>query len=423
MSRVVTGAVETANLTKVYRLYSSPLDRLKEMLHPMRRRYHCDFYALRDVSLSVRSGETLGIIGRNGSGKSTLLKLFTGVLTPTSGSLRVNGRVAALLELGAGFNPELTGRANIYFNGTIMGYSRAEVDVRLSEIVSFADIGAFLDQPVKTYSSGMFVRLAFAVAVNVNPDILIIDEALAVGDLSFQARCYKKFEDFRRQGKTIIFVTHALDSVIRYCSRALVMEGGQIMRDSDPKTAVDAYKQLLAENSAPPGEPAHALTAPAALKQGSEMHADALSYGDGRAEIVDFALLDADGRPAQTLAHGGRFSIVMKVRFNADIEDPIFAYTITDIRGLEITGTNTYFKRVDTGLRRRGDCVKVTFSQTLNLQAGGYSLSLGCTGFERGGFVVYHRLYDVLLFQAVSDTYMVGFYDLNSVIEIESHGT
>lgn len=417
--------LEALGLSKVYRLYARPLDRLKESLHLLRRSYHEDFYALRDVSLMVRPGETVGIIGRNGSGKSTLLKLLTGILTPTSGSVHVHGRIAALLELGAGFNPELTGRENVYFSGTIMGYTHAEMEARLPEIVAFAGIGVFLDQPVKTYSSGMFVRLAFAVAVNVDPDILIIDEALAVGDLSFQARCYKKFEDFRRRKKTILFVTHALDTVIRYCNRAVVLEAGRVAFDTDPKTAVDAYKQLLADTRELSDRPASAA---ASLPESSavtvnqrDVNVDMLSYGDGRAEIVDFALLGPDGDPSLTLAHGQPFAIVMKVRFKANIEDPIFAYTIKDIKGLEITGTNTHFKRLATGTRRPGELVTVTFRQTLNLQAGGYALSLGCTGYERGGLVVYHRLYDVLLFQVISDTYMVGFYDLNSTIELKDH--
>ena len=237
--------IETCNLTKSYRLYNHSIDRLKESLHPRRKKYHHNFFALKDVSFQINEGETIGIIGRNGSGKSTLLKIIAGVLTPTSGILEVRGRVSALLELGIGFNPEMTGLENIYFSGTIMGFDRAVIENKIDDIVAFADIGEFIYQPVKTYSSGMFVRLAFAVAINVDPDILIVDEALSVGDISFQAKCYQRFNKFKEEGKTIIFVTHSLDLVVSYCNRGIVLDGGKIIVDTDPKTAVDAYKQLM----------------------------------------------------------------------------------------------------------------------------------------------------------------------------------
>jgi teichoic acid transport system ATP-binding protein len=418
-------AVKIENLSKVYRLYHHPLDRMKEALDPRRRKYHQDFYALRAVGLEVKPGETVGVIGKNGSGKSTLLKIITGILTPTAGRVAVNGKVSALLELGAGFNPELTGLENIYFSGTIMGYRRAEMDARLEAIRQFADIGAYLDQPVKTYSSGMFVRLAFAVAVNVDPDILIVDEALAVGDISFQAKCFRKFNDFQQAGKTIVFVTHALDSILRYCDRTLVLDQGQKVMEGSPKEAVDVYKQLMAEcYQAPPAaepraaQPA-AASAAAALKDQFAVDPNALSYGDRRAEIVDFGIFDAAERPVQLLHHGQPFVIRMKVRFHADLDHPIFAYTLKDLKGLEVTGTNTFFKQVVTGSFRKGASALVEFRQTLNAQSGRYGLSLGCTGFERDKLAVYHRLYDVLLFEVVSGMQMVGFYDLQSAITIK----
>ncbi len=235
--------VQVDNVSKIYRLYGKHTDRLKESLHPLRRKYHQEFFALRNVSLSIKTGETMGIIGRNGSGKSTLLKMITGILTPTSGKITVNGKISALLELGTGFNPELTGRENVFFTGAIMGFSPDEIKEKLENILTFADIGVFIDQPVKMYSSGMFVRLAFAVAISVDPDILIIDEALAVGDFGFQAKCYRKFLDFKESGKTIIFVTHSLDTVIRYCDKVMVLEDGLKLREADPKQAVDGYKK------------------------------------------------------------------------------------------------------------------------------------------------------------------------------------
>jgi ABC-type polysaccharide/polyol phosphate transport system ATPase subunit len=238
-------SIRVDNVTKIYRLYDRHIDRLKESLHPLRKKYHRDFYALKEVGFEVKKGETVGILGRNGSGKSTLLKIITGVLTPTSGGVMANGTIAALLELGAGFNPELTGIDNIYLNGTIMGFSEQQIQAKLDDILAFADIGAFAHQPVKIYSSGMFVRLAFAVAVNVDPDILIVDEALAVGDINFQAKCYKKFNVFQELGKTILFVTHSLDSIIRHCNRAIVLEQGKKITESLPKEAVDTYKKLM----------------------------------------------------------------------------------------------------------------------------------------------------------------------------------
>lgn len=409
-------AVTVTNLAKRYRLYHRPLDRFRDWLHGGRRSYHQDFFALRNVTFAVRPGETVGIIGRNGSGKSTLLKLIAGILTPTEGTVRVQGRLAALLELGVGFNPELTGLENYYFSGAIMGFSRRELDARRDAVTAFADIGDYLDQPVKTYSSGMFVRLAFAVAVTVDPDILIVDEALAVGDLNFQARCFRRLDEFRSAGKTILLVTHALDSVLRYASRALLLDKGRLLLDADPKEGVDAYKQLLAHcyDAAPPGPE------PAARLAGANR--DARVYGNGRAEITDFALEDEHGSPVPFLQHGRRFRVRMTVRFHDRVRDPIFAFTIKDLKGMEITGTNTRFKQVATGDCRAGECREVRFSQVWPGAPGSYALSLGCTGYEGDAMLVYHRLYDILLFESVSDKPMVGWYDLNSEIEVQPAG-
>lgn len=411
-------AVSIRDLSKVYRLYHHPADRLKEAVHPLRKKYHGEYYALDGVSLDIEQGETVGVIGRNGSGKSTLLKVMAGILTPTGGEVAVRGRVAALLELGAGFNPELTGVENIRFSGTIMGFSRDEMNARLDDVTAFADIGDFIDQPVKTYSSGMFVRLAFAVAVSVDPDILIIDEALAVGDISFQAKCFRKLDDFRRGGKTVIIVTHAMDSVIRYCHKAIVLNAGRKVAEADPKTAVDEYKRVMAQcDSDAPS--ASGSGDSQRLKDRFPADPNALSYGNGLAEIVDFGLLDENGLPAQMLHNGRPFTISMKVEFRADIPSPVFAFTIKDLKGLELTGTNTLYKKIDAGVFRKGDVALVEFAQTLNCQSGRYALSLGCTGLEKDRLAVYHRLYDVLLFEAISQEPMVGMYDLASKVKIE----
>ena len=416
-------AVVASDLSKAYKLYHHPSDRLIEAVHPWRRKYHQDFFALAELNFLIKQGETFGIIGRNGSGKSTLLKLIAGILSPTTGSIAVQGKVSALLELGAGFNPELTGIENIYFSGTLMGFTRKEMDKRLPNVVSFADIGDFIDQPIKTYSSGMFIRLAFATAINVNPDVLIIDEALAVGDMNFQARCFRKLDDFKKNGKTVIIVTHALDSVIRYCSKVLVLDKGKMVIESEPKEAVDVYKRLMTHSYFPDSdfmEKKKKVVKHVAVPDRSNMqNSDALSYGNKLAEIVDFDIYDENHQPVKLLYHNQLFFVGIKITFHRDIENPIFAYTIKDLKGLELTGTNTLFKNVNSGCYRKDESILVEFSQRLNCQSGKYTLSFGCTGFENGEFIVYHRLYDALFFKVVSEMQMVGFYDLDSMIEIK----
>lgn len=237
-------AIKIEGLSKMYKLYNSPTDRLKEALSPIRQKYHHDFHALRNVSFEVKKGESVGIIGKNGSGKSTLLKLIAGVISPSSGSIQVNGRISALLELGSGFNPELTGIDNVYFNGMLMGYSKDEMDARLDSILEFADIGEFVKQPIKTYSSGMFVRLAFAVAVNVAPDILVVDEALSVGDLRFQKKCKEKMNYFKDNGITIILVSHAMSDIRAMCSTGLLLQNGSLIHCGDASEAITKYFEI-----------------------------------------------------------------------------------------------------------------------------------------------------------------------------------
>lgn len=241
-------AISVKHLTKVYKLYNQPIDRLKEALNPFKKSYHKDFYALNDVSFEIKKGETVGIIGKNGAGKSTLLKIITGVLTPTSGSVQVNGKIASLLELGSGFNPDYTGLENIYFQGSLMGYTRAEMESKVDDILTFADIGEFIHQPVKTYSSGMFARLAFSVAINVEPDILIVDEALSVGDFAFQYKCFQKFQAFKTDGKTILFVSHSTQQIIQYCNKAMLVHGGNLIKYSDDVKQTTYDYELLIRN-------------------------------------------------------------------------------------------------------------------------------------------------------------------------------
>nr|WP_317343360.1 ABC transporter ATP-binding protein [Blautia caecimuris] len=408
-------AIQVKHLDKMYKLYNKPSDRLRETLGfkvPVR-----EHYALRDVNFQVERGETVGIIGTNGSGKSTILKIITGVLNPTAGDVKVDGRISALLELGAGFNMEYTGIENVYLNGTMMGFSKEEVDARLQDILDFADIGDFVYQPVKSYSSGMFVRLAFAVAINIDPEILIVDEALSVGDVFFQAKCYRKFEEFKKMGKTILFVSHDLSSISRYCDRVILLNKGVKLEEGSPKQMVDMYKQLLVGQ-----DPAKAEEKKEEQKeswsQQFQVNPNMLEYGTKLAEIVDFAVLDDKDRCTNTIEKGSSFRIRMKVVFHQDIQEPIMAYTFKDIKGTEITGTNTLFEKKSVEHSQAGDSCTVTFEQEMFLQGGEYLLSFGCTGYKDGEFTVFHRLYDACNITVVSNKNTVGFYDMNSKVEI-----
>jgi len=412
-------AIRVKNVTKVYHLYDKPRDRFKEALHPFRKSYHHDFYATNDISFEIKKGETVGIIGKNGSGKSTLLKMITGVLTPTSGDIHVNGKIASLLELGAGFNPEMTGLENIYLNGTLMGFSQQEMEPKIEVILEFADIGEFIYQPVKVYSTGMFARLAFSLAINVEPDILIIDEALSVGDMAFQIKCFEKFKNFQMQGRTILFVTHDLDSVIRYCDRGFVIDAGNIVFDGIPKFSVDAFKKVLSGNFHEKDiqeKSERKLKEP--LKDSFLKHPEADNYGNKKSVIIDYGILDYNNSPSAIINYNDDFQVVMKVKFFEVIHAPIFAYTLKDRKGLEITGTNTSMKHVHTGTYQDGDVLSVVFKQKANLQLGKYMLSLGCVNLNADGIEVHNRIYDAIIFEVIGSNQMVGFFDLGSEISI-----
>ena len=416
-------AISVKNLTKIYKLYDKPIDRLKETLSITKKKYHREHYALRDISFDVKKGESVGIIGTNGSGKSTILKIITGVLNQTSGELKVKGKISALLELGAGFNLEYTGMENIYLNGTMMGYTKEEIEKKLDNIINFADIGEFINQPVKTYSSGMFVRLAFAVAINIDPEILIVDEALSVGDVFFQAKCYKKFQEFRDMGKTIIFVSHDLKSVSKYCDKVILLNKGIFIEEGNPKKVIDTYKKILVnqfdKEIKNEKEKEKNIESKVLWKSKMNLNSNKLEYGNKDAEIIDFGILDENNILTNTVNKNESFRIKMKVRFNKKIQEPIFAFTIKDIKGNEITGTNTMIEEVYFKNPERNDVVEVEFEQIMNLQGGEYLLSLGCTGFKDGDFTVYHRLYDVCSISVVSSKDSVGFYDMNSKVIVE----
>ena len=420
-------AIQVKGLEKAYKLYDKPSDRLKEALGFGRKKRYKEHYALKGVDMTIYQGETVGIIGTNGSGKSTILKIITGVLNPTGGSVHVNGRISALLELGAGFNMEYNGIENIYLNGTMIGFSKKEIDAKMDDILNFADIGDYVHQPVKTYSSGMFVRLAFAVAINIEPEILIVDEALSVGDVFFQAKCYHKFEEFKEMGKTIVFVSHDLSSISKYCDRVVLLNQGVKLGEGSPKEMIDAYKQVLVGQYVPATDD-HSLlsdkeiTAAAAAAAGTvkgEVNPELLEYGTKDAMITGYKITDDMGRETSALLKGKECTITMQVHFEHDIEAPIFAFTIKNIKGVEITGTNTMVEKAFLSPMRAGSDVEITFTQKIDLQGGEYLLSFGVTGFEKEEFQVYHRLYDVINMTVISDKDTVGYYDMNSRVVVK----
>lgn len=412
-------AIEIRDVSKVYKLYEKAKDRLKESLSLTHKCYHTDHFALSGVNLEIKKGECVGIIGTNGSGKSTLLKIITGVLNASQGEVEIDGKISALLELGAGFNMEYTGIENIYLNGTMMGFTDEEIEKKLDSIIEFAEIGEFVHQPVKTYSSGMFARLAFAVAINVEPDILIVDEALSVGDIFFQAKCYRKFTEFKEAGKTIIFVSHDMGSIIKYCDRALLLNKGKPVFTGKCSEAVDIYKKILA-NQYHEGEEETSeqtlLSSEKTWKEQLASNGNQVDYGEKEAEIIDFALMDSRGMVTSTLEKGKSFRIMMKVRFHKDIRNPIFAYTIKDRKGTEITGTNTVLEDNNLTEGKKGQEVVVCFQQEMNLQSGQYLLSLGCTGYELDQLVIYHRIYDACFMEIISNKDTVGFFDMNAKV-------
>ena len=422
-------AISVQDVTKIYRLYDKPIDRLLEAMSITKKTYHKKFFALDKISFEIEKGTTVGIIGTNGSGKSTILKIITGVLNPSSGNVEVEGNISALLELGAGFNMDYTGIENIYMNGTMMGFGREEMEKKLPEILEFADIGDFVHQPVKTYSSGMFVRLAFALAINVEPEILIVDEALSVGDVFFQAKCYKKMDEIRQKGTTILMVTHDMGSVIKYCDKVILLNKGSFVAEGKAGEIVDLYKKILAnrfeieEEAKDDKLPVEAKAANTGklMKESLSINPNVTEYGDKRAEIYDLGLIDSKGEISNLLIKGEEFTIRERIRFFADIKQPIFTYTIKDKKGTELSGTNTMFELTDIEEVHAGDSYDVEFRQKMNLQGGEYLISMSCTGFENGKHVVYHRLYDVANITVISNKNTVGIYDMESRVSVSLH--
>lgn len=339
-------AVLIQNVSKVFHLYRRPSDRILELL-PMRKPAHSDFWALRDISISVERGEILGLVGPNGSGKSTLLQIVSGILQPTSGRVVTQGRVAALLELGAGFNPEFTGRENVFINGEIMGLSRPEIERAFPGIAEFAGIGEFMNRPVKEYSSGMYVRLAFATAIHVDPEILIVDEALAVGDAMFANRCIQKFEELKERGVTVLFVSHDLGLVKRLAHRAVLLLNGKVEAEGSPRDVVNRYVGLVVERQK-------------RTHDGGGLAAS-FRHGDGASEIVRVELLNCAGEPATTILNGETVDIRVTARFRENVSDPIIGILIRNRLGIDVFGTNTRLERCELGDFSAGEQVEIDF--------------------------------------------------------------
>lgn len=340
-------AIEVDGLTKIYRLYNSPKDRLKELISPGGKKYHREFYALRDLSLRVETGETIGIIGENGSGKSTLLKILTGIIRPTSGTVSVNGRVSSLLELGAGFNPEFTGRDNVYMNGALLGFSRKEMDRRFPEIASFADIGEFIEQPVRTYSSGMYMRLAFSAAVNIDPDILIVDEILSVGDEDFQSKCRQKIQDLRKRGKTVLLVSHDMFTVENICSRTYLLDHGARVTEGKPRDVISTYQKLLrAKSGRPPGKSGRIDEA---RSTGAESPDRVKRWGTKDIEITNVTFTNGQDVELKQLKVAPQESLAIRIEYVASqrVDRPVFGISIQREDGADINRSNTRMSHFD----------------------------------------------------------------------------
>ena len=390
---------------KCYQIYEQPLDRLKQSFWRSKKRFYQEFWALRDVSFKIRKGETVGIIGSNGSGKSTLLQIICGTLNPTEGEVTINGRVAALLELGAGFNPEFTGRENVYMNAAIMGLSTAETDSLYDEIAAFASIGSFIEQPVKTYSSGMYVRLAFATAINVSPDILVVDEALSVGDARFQQKCMARIRKFCRSG-TVIFVSHDMAAVTELCSRVLWIESGQIKMDGLPKIVAEKYFQFMYEGDG--GLERSALKSYADSAADFDMNgfspigSDIRQFGDHRVTIEGVRLVSRGSNEGVVYA-GSVCEIGVALYAHKDIANPIVGFIVKDRLGREILGDNTLLIRKELPSLLSGQRYVITFRIDAwpNLLEGEYSLTVAVSDGTLDDHVLCHCLHDALIFKNV----------------------
>jgi lipopolysaccharide transport system ATP-binding protein len=442
-------AISVSNLSKCYQIYDAPRDRLKQFVMPRMQRmvgqktkqYYSEFWALKDISFEVKKGETVGIIGRNGSGKSTLLQIICGTLTPTNGTVETHGRVAALLELGSGFNPEFTGRENVYLNAAVLGLTTDEIDQRLDDIMAFADIGKFIEQPVKTYSSGMVVRLAFAVQSQIAPDILIVDEALSVGDAKFQAKCFERLRQLKENGTSILLVTHSSEQIVTHCSNAILLNGGTQLETGEPSRVVNCYLDLLFGKEKKPLEVArHQVIAQSDLSENDAVyhlsHQQDLfatrpgynpheyRWGDGTVSILDYYYaVEGESYPS-AITTGQIFCLAISLQFYRDLVRPILGVTIKTKEGVTVYGVNSETLECDDFqiLGKQDSVVDVETKFTCRLAPGDYFISLGIATRQGEDVTPHDRRYDAIHLQVRPDSSFFGLTDLElkmSVRQVE----
>lgn len=420
-------AIRIENLSKVYKIFDRPIDRMKEALHPFHKRYSRDFYALKNISFTLKKGETLGIIGKNGAGKSTLLKIITGVLTPSSGHIEVNGRIASLLELGAGFNPEMTGIENIYMNGTLMGYSKEEMDERINNIVSFADIGDFINQPVKMYSSGMFARLAFAVNAFVEPDILIVDEALAVGDIFFQNKCFKKFEDLRTKGVTILFVSHDIGSIRQLASKTLWLENGIFKSFGDTQSVCLSYLNEQVEKNNKQIDLDMKNNDYINIYKKEDKYLFPKIYPKGEkilskdVSIESAFLKDSNGKIVTELTIDNRYTMSIVAKFNKAMDNIIFGFILENNRGIQILSINSFINSNEKLIQiSKKSIVKIDFTFTLpKISRGEYIITPAIAQGTQKKHKVLTSLTGVLDININNMGYNLSLLEIDSEINIQ----
>lgn len=424
-------AIQISNLSKAYKIFEKPTDRIKESLNPFGKRYSKDFYALHNVSVSIYKGETIGVIGKNGAGKSTLLKMITGVLTPSSGNITINGRIASLLELGAGFNPEMTGIENIYFNGTIMGYTKKEIDAKLDDILDFADIGDFIHQPVKMYSSGMFARLAFAVNVNVKPDILIVDEALSVGDVFFQNKCFKRMADLQKQGVTVLFVSHDMGSIRQLCSKCLWLDNGTKRQYGPVEEVAAAYfNEQLAERNQLHKE---AVKQPQEVDRGIQpvltekqmilpRLAPCQGFFNKDVVIQSFVFLE-NGCQAAILEDGHTYEAVMAVEFHKAFDKLIYGFVVENNKGIAVIGVNSWMtsKGKTINVDSPGTILaRFTFTMPKIMQ-GSYTVSPAVAQGTASEHIQLTWLENALLVDVQNSGYNYSILEIDNTLKIEKY--
>lgn len=424
-------AIKAESLSKCYQIYDTPRDRLKQFVLPRLRRalglppkqHYREFWALKDVSFEVKKGETLGVIGRNGSGKSTLLQIVCGTLRATTGNVFYHGRIAALLELGSGFNPEFTGRENIYLNGSIHGLSREEIDGRYENIVHFSELEDFIDRPIKTYSSGMAARLAFSASIHLSPDILIVDEALSVGDFQFQAKCFKRIETLKESGVSIILVSHDLSAITQFAERVILINKGSASLYNNPVTAINDFKKILTEStgsfSTIDGSEAPDLPV-SRLSEFYELSRLFHRSGSREVEIIDWCIRPANkSNQVSTMEFGKYYDAVVMLKSNRDGVDPNISFFFTDSRGNEVAGCALNHEGRSTGSLKRNDVLSVNFRFRAILRPGAYLFNLGCSETVNTNLISYDRLYSMVEIIIAGNQSVIGFTHLSPEIEVK----